>query len=88
MDKLSSFKIQLDNVKTVIPPQYWSHPRQVDNCCEMCRTHIGKSGSDKDYVIGYSFTNAFYTSYDTSEDIISLGMKKNHVDDGLQLCDA
>ncbi|CEP06927.1 hypothetical protein [Parasitella parasitica] len=85
MDNLTSFKIKLGSIKATIPPHYWSHPRKVTSCCEMCRTHIGKSESDTDYIIGSAFTNSFYTQYNTDENKISLAMKKNHVDDGLEL---
>lgn len=88
MDRITAFKIRLGNVNAIIPPHYWSHPRKVDTCCEMCRTHIGRSDSDTDYVIGSAFTNAFYTQFDSEKDRISLGMKKNHVKDGLSLCEA
>lgn len=88
MDRLTSFKIKFGKVEAVVPPQYWSHPRKVDSCCELCRTHIGRSESDTDYVIGSAFTNAFYTQFDSDKDRISLAMKKNHVKDGLSLCDA
>lgn len=88
MDKLTSFKIRLGDINAIIPPQYWSHPRKVDNCCEMCRTHIGRSESDTDYAIGSAFTNAFYTQFDSEKERISLAMKKNHVKDGLSISDA
>ena len=88
MGRLSAFNIKLGNVNAEIPPQYWSHRRHTETCCEMCRTHIGRSGSDTDYVVGSSFTNAFYTQFDSEKERISLGMKKTHVHDGLSLCDA
>lgn len=85
MDRFTSFKVKLGDIKAVIPPSYWSHPREVDSCCEMCRTHIGRSGSDTDYVIGSAFTNAFYSQFDPDNDNIGFAMKKTHVDDGLKL---
>ncbi|KAK4515830.1 atp3 gamma subunit of the F1 sector of mitochondrial F1F0 ATP synthase [Mucor velutinosus] len=85
MEYLTPFKIELGSIKATIPPHYWSHPRKVATCCEMCRTHIGKSESDTDYVIGSAFTNAFYTQFDTEKNRVSLAMKKNHVKDGLKL---
>lgn len=88
MDRLTSFKIQFGDIKVVIPPSYWSHPREVNSCCEMCPTHIGRSDSDTDYVIGSALTNAFYSQFDSENNRISLAMKKNHVDDGLELYNA
>ncbi|KAI8640064.1 aspartic peptidase domain-containing protein [Parasitella parasitica] len=85
MDNLTPFKIKLGSIKATIPPHYWSHPRKVTSCCEMCRTHIGKSESDTDYIIGSAFTNSFYTQYNIAENTITLAMKKNHVNDGLEL---
>ncbi|KAI8069846.1 aspartic peptidase domain-containing protein [Gilbertella persicaria] len=88
MQQLTSFKIRLGDIHVVIPPHYWSYPRQVDSCCELCRTHIGKSESDTDFVIGSSFTNAFYTQYDAEQERISLALKKNHHHDGLKVYQA
>ncbi|KAI8374769.1 aspartic peptidase domain-containing protein [Blakeslea trispora] len=85
MDRLSSFKIQLGDIQIIVPPHYWSHPREVDSCCEMCRTHIGKSDSEKNFIIGSSFTNAFYTQYDTERGQIGLALKKDHADDNLEI---
>ncbi|GAA5796570.1 hypothetical protein HPULCUR_001942 [Helicostylum pulchrum] len=85
MDRFTSFKVKLGDIHAVIPPSYWSHPREVDSCCEMCRTRIGRSGSDTDYVIGSSFTNAFYSQFDPDNDSIGFAMKKSHVNDGLKL---
>jgi hypothetical protein len=87
MDRLTSFVIQLGDIKVIVPPHYWSHRRKVDSCCEMCRTHIGRSESKTDYLIGSAFTNAFYTQYDSDKERISLALKKTHVYDGLKLCD-
>lgn len=86
-DRLSSFQIQLGDIRVTLPPHYWSHRRDVDSCCEMCRTHIGRSDSSTDYLIGSAFTNAFYTQYDSDEERISLALKKCHKSDGLKLCD-
>ncbi|KAG1321055.1 hypothetical protein G6F62_011011 [Rhizopus arrhizus] len=51
MDKLTSFQIQLGSLTVTLPPHYWSHPRDTETCCEMCRTHIGRSDSDQDYIL-------------------------------------
>lgn len=88
MDRLTPLKMTLGSVKVTLPPSYWSHPRKVNSCCEMCRTHIGKSNSDKDYVIGYSFTNAFYSQFDSEKNRISFAMKKHHKQDGLKISEA
>jgi hypothetical protein len=85
MDKFTSFQIQFGNVVAVIPPEYWSHPRKTDTCCEMCRTHIGRSESDTDFVIGYALTNAYYTHFDAEDESIGLAMKKCQPDNGLEL---
>jgi hypothetical protein len=85
MDRLTSFEIQLGDIKAVIPPQYWSHPRNTTTCCDMCRSHIGRSESDTDYVIGSSFTNAFYSDFDPEKERVSLALKKHQPDDGLEL---
>ncbi|KAI8354596.1 aspartic peptidase domain-containing protein [Choanephora cucurbitarum] len=85
MDQLSSFRIQLGDIQVTLPPHYWSHFRQTDSCCEMCRTHIGKSESEKNFILGSSFTNAFYTQYDSEKEQISLALKKNHIDDNLEI---
>lgn len=89
MDRLTAFNIQFGGVKVSIPPSYWSHPRKVDSCCELCRTHIGRSESDTDYVIGYALTNAFYTQFDSESNKIGLAMKKSHnEEDGLEIYEA
>ncbi|ORE07262.1 acid protease [Rhizopus microsporus var. microsporus] len=85
MDRLTSFQIQLGNITVTVPPHYWSYPRETDTCCDMCRTHIGRSSSDSDYVLGFSFTNAFYTQFDIEKDRIGLAIKKHHRHDGLEL---
>ena len=51
----------------------------------MCRTNIGKSESEKNFILGSSFTNAFYTQYDSEKEQISLALKKNHIDDDLEI---
>ncbi|KAI7905804.1 aspartic peptidase domain-containing protein [Cokeromyces recurvatus] len=86
MDHLTSLQITFGNVKATVPPGYWSRPRKVNTCCEMCRTHIGKSDSDTDYVIGSAFTNAFYTQFDMSDNKIGLAIKKHQANNGLKLC--
>jgi hypothetical protein len=85
MDRLTSFEIQLGDIKAVIPPRYWSHPRNTATCCDMCRSHIGRSESDTDYVIGSSFTNAFYSDFDPEKERVSLALKKHQPNDGLKL---
>lgn len=87
MDKLTSFQIQLGSLTVTLPPHYWSHPRDTETCCEMCRTHIGRSDSDQDYILGYSFTNAFYAQFEDDKNRIGLAIKKHHKHDGLELCD-
>ncbi|KAI8975248.1 aspartic peptidase domain-containing protein [Mycotypha africana] len=88
MERLPNFKITLGDVKITLPPRYWSHPRPVTSCCEMCRSHIGKSESDTDYVIGSALTNSFYTQFNSEKNTVSLGIKKNQIDDGLRLSKA
>lgn len=86
MDRLTSLQMTLGDIQVTLPPSYWSHPRDTTSCCDMCRTHIGKSESDTDYVIGYSFTNAFYSQFNPEKNRISLAYKKHQEDNGLKLC--
>ncbi|KAI9245452.1 aspartic peptidase domain-containing protein [Sporodiniella umbellata] len=85
MSRLKSFQIQLGSLTVTLPPSYWSHPQATDTCCKMCRTHIGRSGSECDFTLGHSFTNAFYTQFDDENDRIGLAIKRNHIHDGLEL---
>ncbi|KAI7905523.1 aspartic peptidase domain-containing protein [Cokeromyces recurvatus] len=85
MNRLTSFAITFGKVEAVVPPSYWSESRKTTTCCEMCHTHIGKSDSDTDYVIGRAFTYAFYTQFDFEKNRVGLAMKKHQKNDGLKL---
>ncbi|KAI7872182.1 aspartic peptidase domain-containing protein [Spinellus fusiger] len=80
---LPNLKLQLDDYIIEIPPVYWT--REIDNGRDCCATRISRGGSDKDWVLGSSFTNLFYTAYNPDDDLIGLGLLKDTNTAGIQI---
>ncbi|CDH60703.1 hypothetical protein RO3G_03088 [Lichtheimia corymbifera JMRC:FSU:9682] len=80
---LPTLKLTLENHIVELPPKYWI--REIDADRDCCATRIRKGDSDRDWVLGTPFTNAFYTSFDPDTESVGLGIIKGHKDDGLRI---
>lgn len=80
---LPTLKLTLENHIVELPPKYWI--REIDADRDCCATRIRKGTSDRDWILGTPFTNAFYTSFDPDTEAIGLGIVKGHKDDGLRI---
>ncbi|KAI8146487.1 aspartic peptidase domain-containing protein [Fennellomyces sp. T-0311] len=78
-------KLYLGDWAVEIPAQYWT--RVVDAPTDCCATRIARGNSDRDWVLGTSFTNLFYTTFDPVEEKLGLALKKGQKNDGLKLVD-
>ncbi|KAI7854906.1 aspartic peptidase domain-containing protein [Circinella umbellata] len=78
-------KLYLGDWAVEIPPQYWT--RVIDAPTDCCATRIARGESDRDWILGSSFTNLFYTTFDPVEEKLGLALKKGQKDDGLKLVD-
>ncbi|OAD73451.1 hypothetical protein PHYBLDRAFT_181545 [Phycomyces blakesleeanus NRRL 1555(-)] len=80
---LPPLKLQLETHIVEIPASYWT--REIDNGRDCCATRISRGSSDRDWVLGSSFTNAFYTTFDTENDTLGLAIKKGTSASGLKI---
>ncbi|KAI9008748.1 aspartic peptidase domain-containing protein [Phycomyces nitens] len=80
---LPTLKLQLENHIIELPASYWT--REIDNGRDCCATRISRGSSDRDWVLGSSFTNAFYTTFDTENDTLGLAIKKGSSASGLKI---
>ncbi|KAI9261391.1 aspartic peptidase domain-containing protein [Phascolomyces articulosus] len=82
---LPRLKLYLGDWAVEIPPQYWT--RVIDAPTDCCATRIARGESDRDWILGTSFTNLFYTTFDPVEEKLGLALKKGQKNDGLKLVD-
>ncbi|KAI7880344.1 acid protease [Lichtheimia hyalospora FSU 10163] len=80
---LPTLKLTLENHIVELPPKYWI--REIDADRDCCATRIRKGDSERDWILGTPFTNAFYTSFDPDTESVGLGIIKGHKDDGLRI---
>ncbi|KAI9495736.1 aspartic peptidase domain-containing protein [Zychaea mexicana] len=78
-------KLYLGDWAVEVPAQYWT--RVVDAPTDCCATRIARGESDRDWILGTSFTNLFYTTFDPLEEKLGLALKKGQKNDGLKLID-
>ncbi|KAI8090103.1 aspartic peptidase domain-containing protein [Gilbertella persicaria] len=81
--KLPTLKMTLEDHIVELPPKYWIATVDADRDC--CETKITRGSSDRDWVLGTSLTNAFYTSFDSENEKVGLAIKKGQEDDGLRV---
>jgi hypothetical protein len=80
---LPVLKMTLEDHIVEIPASYWTST--VDKNRDCCSTTLGRSNSERDWVLGTSFTNAFYTTFDPDNETVGLAIKKGQKDDGLRV---
>ncbi|ORZ00988.1 aspartic peptidase domain-containing protein [Syncephalastrum racemosum] len=81
---MPTLKIYLGDDHIVeLPPQYYTRVINADRDC--CATRLSRSDSESDWVLGTSFTNNFYTTFDSVEETLGLALKKGHKQDGLKI---
>lgn len=66
-----------------LPAKYWTATVDADRDC--CTTKISRGSSERDWVLGTSFTNAFYTTFDPDNETLGLAIKKGQKKDGLRV---
>ncbi|KAI9268777.1 aspartic peptidase domain-containing protein [Sporodiniella umbellata] len=81
--KLPALKMTLEDHIVELPAKYWTAVVDADRDC--CTTKITRGGSDRDWVLGTSLTNAFYTTFDPDTETVGLAIKKGHSKDGLRV---
>ncbi|KAF7728357.1 hypothetical protein EC973_006298 [Apophysomyces ossiformis] len=81
--KLPPLKVTLEDHVVEIPASYWT--REIDADRDCCATNIARGNSNADWVLGTTFTNAFYTTFDTADNRIGLALKKGQKNDGLKI---
>ncbi|KAF7722056.1 1,3-beta-glucanosyltransferase [Apophysomyces ossiformis] len=85
--KLPSLKLTLEDTIVELPSKYWVQKIAdgEDGCCDTCTTRIARGNTDRDWVLGTAFTNAFYTTFDSEGERIGLALKKDNNDEGLRV---
>ncbi|KAG1468972.1 hypothetical protein G6F56_003532 [Rhizopus delemar] len=81
--KLPALKMTLEDHIVELPAKYWTAVVDSDRDC--CSTKITRGASDRDWVLGTSLTNAFYTTFDPDTETVGLAIKKGHSSDGLRV---
>ncbi|KAI7866458.1 aspartic peptidase domain-containing protein [Spinellus fusiger] len=85
-EKLPTLKLTLENHIVELPSKYWiKRLDQSKECCGYCTTRISHGNSDRDWVLGTAFTNAFYVTFDPEGERIGLALRKGHKEDGLRV---
>ncbi|KAL0075503.1 secreted aspartyl protease [Phycomyces blakesleeanus] len=84
-EKLPTLKLTLEDHIVELPAKYWVHRENATDCCGYCTTRLSRGNSERDWVLGTTFTNAFYTTFDSDGERIGLALKKDHKDDGLRV---
>lgn len=80
---LPVLKMTLEDHIVELPAKYWTGVVDADRDC--CTTKISRGSSDRDWVLGTSLTNAFYTSFDPETETVGLAIKKGQENDGLRV---
>ncbi|EIE78384.1 hypothetical protein G6F55_007552 [Rhizopus delemar] len=81
--KLPALKMTLEDHIVELPAKYWTSVVDADRDC--CATKITRGSSERDWVLGTSLTNAFYTTFNPDDETIGLAIKKGHSSDGLRV---
>ncbi|KAI7898545.1 aspartic peptidase domain-containing protein [Cokeromyces recurvatus] len=81
--ELPLLKMTLEDHIVELPAKYWIAVVDADRDC--CETKITRGNSERDWVLGTSLINAFYTSFDPENEAIGLAIKKGHSNDGLRV---
>ncbi|KAI9472340.1 MAG: aspartic peptidase domain-containing protein [Benjaminiella poitrasii] len=81
--KLPVLKMTLEDHIVELPAKYWVTVVDAERDC--CETKITRGSSDRDWVLGTSLTNAFYTSFDPDSEAVGLAIKKGFKEDGLRV---
>ncbi|KAI7857418.1 aspartic peptidase domain-containing protein [Circinella umbellata] len=80
---LPMLKLTIEDHVVDFPAKYWI--REIDAERDCCGTRIRRGDSERDWILGTPFTNAFYTSFDPDAEAIGLGIKKGQEEDGLRV---
>lgn len=80
---LPMLKMTLEDHIVELPAKYWTAVVDADRDC--CETKISRGNSDRDWILGTSLTNAFYTTFDPDTEAVGLAIKKGQADDGLRV---
>jgi hypothetical protein len=80
---LPLLKMTLEDHIVELPAKYWTYV--VDAKRDACATKIARGSNDRDWVLGTSLTNAFYTTFDPDTETVGFGIKKGHKKDGLRV---
>lgn len=80
---LPLLKMTLEDHIVELPAKYWTYVVDADRDC--CATKISRGSNDRDWVLGTSMTNAFYTTFDPDTETVGLAIKKSHKKDGLRV---
>ncbi|KAI8646747.1 aspartic peptidase domain-containing protein [Parasitella parasitica] len=80
---LPMLKMTLEDHIVELPAKYWTGVIDADRDC--CETKISRGNSDRDWILGTSLTNAFYTTFDPDTEAVGLAIKKGHSEDGLRV---
>lgn len=81
--KLPPLKMTLESHIVELPASYWTY--EIDGDRDCCGTKIQRGSSDKDWILGTSLTNAFYTAFDPERQAVGFAIKKGHKEDGLRV---
>jgi hypothetical protein len=76
-------ELRFEEYTVSLPATYWT--REVDNSRDCCQTLIRKGVNNRDWVLGTSFTHAFYTSFDPEKEAVGLGIIKGTGKNGIKV---
>lgn len=83
ISKLPPLKLRFDEYTVELPASYWTKEVDADRDC--CQTLIRRGSSERDWVLGTSFTHAFYTSFDPEKEALGLGVIKGTGKHGIKI---
>lgn len=80
---LPPLKLELGDYIVEIPAKYWTRVIDADHDC--CATRIRRGESYRDWVLGTTFTNLFYTTFDPVNEQVGIALVKGQQNSGIKI---
>ncbi|ORX56873.1 acid protease [Hesseltinella vesiculosa] len=82
---LPALKLDFLGKVVELPAKYWT--REIDGDRDCCEVLLSKGASPTDWILGAPFTNAFYTTFDATNEQVGLAITATSNDPDLKIYD-
>jgi hypothetical protein len=82
LKSLPPLRLEFDSITTELPADVWTGVTDADRNC--CHTKIRRGSSEHDWVLGTTFTHAFYSVFDSEKEAVGFGLLKGS-DSGVKI---